>query len=68
MKVSTWSFPEYEDREKAADQIYYNCGGSKAYEKGHYDGHYILHILSECEDVALAVQYCQGNLGKKINW
>jgi hypothetical protein len=67
MKISTWSFPEYEDREKAANQIYQNCGGSKAYENG-YNGHYILHILSECENVALAVQYCQGHLGKKIDW
>ena len=68
MKVSTWSFPTYEDREKAADQIYDNCGGYAAYEKGHYDDHYIIHILSDCTDVALAVQFCQGNLGKKIDW
>lgn len=68
MKVSTWSFPTYEDREKAADQIYYNCGGYDAYEKDHYDGHYILHILTGCTDVADAVKYCQGNLGRKIDW
>lgn len=68
MKISTWSFPDYEDREKAADLIYYNCGGYKAYEKGHYDGHYILHILSECEDVTLATKHCQCNMGRKIDW
>lgn len=33
MKISTWKFPTYEDREGAADKIYDNCGGSDAYEK-----------------------------------
>ena len=68
MKLSTFSFPTYEDRETAADKIYYNCGGYDAYEKDSYDGKYIIHILSGCTDVSLAVQICQGNCGKRIEW
>lgn len=68
MKISTWKFRTYEDREKAADMIYDNCGGSDAYEKDYYDGDYIIHILSDCTDVANAVKFCLGHEGVRIDW
>jgi NAD-dependent dihydropyrimidine dehydrogenase PreA subunit len=68
MRLSTFSFPSYEDREKAANAIYYNCNGYSAYETGSYDGHYILHILEECNDVQKAVKICMANLGARIDY
>lgn len=67
MKLSSWVFPTYEDRENAAGQIYDNCGGSSAYETSSYGDQYYLDIYSDCTDVALAVQFCQANVGKRID-
>jgi hypothetical protein len=42
MRLATFSFNSYEEREKAANDIYYNCNGYDGYEARNYDGHYIL--------------------------
>ena len=68
MKLATFSFDSYEQRGKASNDIYYNCNGYNAYEEGFYDGHYILHILEECNDVQKAMKICIANQGKQINY
>jgi hypothetical protein len=67
-RVSFYQFKEYEDRQAAADKIHYNCGGHDAYETNDgycdYEHSYGLFILSDCTNVNLAVQYCEGHRGK----
>jgi len=68
MRIATFSFASYEQRGKAANDIYSNCNGYSAYEEGHYNDHYILHILEECNDVQRAMKICIANQGRQIDY
>ena len=53
-------FRTYEERERAMNDMYRDCGGSKSYQQtsGTYERHYGLYITGECENVARARQIC----------
>jgi len=61
-------FKTYEDRERAMDKMYYDCGGSKSYSttSGYDDRPYGLYINDECENVSRARQICDANDGKFV--
>jgi hypothetical protein len=74
MRVAYYVFPNensdksYEARNLAADKIWSNCGGGSAYETTSESEGYALYILSDCTDVERAVQYCEGQGGKRRNF
>jgi len=60
-----YRFPSYEDRQKAKDQLYSQCGGYAAYEDGYeYE---TLYLLSSISDLESGMQICVANGGKRID-
>ena len=61
-------FKTYEDRSKAMDKMYYDCGGSKSYDttSGSSDRPYGLYITDDCENVGRARQICDIHDGEIV--
>ena len=64
-RIVGFHFRDYDSKEKAKNEIYYNCGGYSAYEDYggytyNYESGYVLYILNDCTDIARARQYCVG--------
>jgi hypothetical protein len=60
MALATVYFRTYEDRSKAEDKMYSDCGGYKSYSEtsGSSERPYGLYITDECENVSRARQIC----------
>lgn len=56
----------YEDLEKAANQLYLQCGGSTAYETNGCSYEEI-YLMSTIIDLAAGMQICVGNGGERID-
>ena len=70
-RIVGFHFRDYDEKNKARDQIYYDFGGSSAYEdygSCSYDSEngYILYITDDCTNVERARQICQGYGGKTM--
>lgn len=66
MRRVKFKFPSYEDREKAANQLYYQCGGYSAYETNGCSYEEI-YLLSTITDLAAGMQICVANGGVRID-
>lgn len=67
MEIS-YVFDNYEDREKAADEVYRDCGGSKAYDRKTNSDGYILTLTSQCEDFSRGTFLCAINGGRVYSY
>jgi len=70
-RIVGFHFREYDKKNEARDQIYYECGGSSAYEdygSYRYDGEdgYILYITDDCTNVERARKICHGYGGRTM--
>ncbi|MDR1182270.1 MAG: hypothetical protein LBL13_09885 [Bacteroidales bacterium] len=53
-------FKSYEDRQKAKDKLYNECGGSSIYGgESTYGDYYYLNIYDTCTDFSKARQICK---------
>ena len=62
MNIAYYEFPDYDDRERAVDKIYSECGGYKAYDKSGSEG---LYITDDGDNVSLAARICEANGGRR---
>jgi len=61
--IACYCFRDYDDRSRAMDKIYSECGGSNAYSttSGYSDYSYGLYITDECTNAGLAAKICEAN-------
>jgi len=70
-RIVGFHFRDYDAKNAARDKIYYECGGSSAYEdygsyRYDYEDGYILYITDDCTNMERARQICQGYGGKTM--
>ena len=66
--IAEYRFREYDDRTRARDKMYYDCGGSNAYSDTSGDSEYPygLYITDDCTNASKAAQICEANGGKRF--
>jgi hypothetical protein len=70
-RIVGFHFRSYDEKNAAKDKIYYDCGGSAAYEdygseRYDYEDGYTLYITTGCTDVERARQICLGFGGRAM--
>jgi hypothetical protein len=70
-RIVGFHFRDYDAKEAAKNKIYYECGGSSAYEdygSDSYDSEYgyTLYIMDDCTDIERARKICVGRGGKTM--
>ena len=63
--IAEYRFRDYDDRTRAKDKMYYDCGGYGAYSdtSGSSDYPYGLYITDDCTNTGLAAKICEANGG-----
>lgn len=70
-RIVGFHFRDYDEKNKAKDQIYDDCGGSSAYEDYgsdtyDYESGYTLYITDDCTNIERARQICLGYGGRTM--
>gem|GEM_PF-2784064 len=65
--IAEYRFRDYDDRTRAKDKIYSECGGSSSYSdtSGNSDSPYGLYITDECTNAGLAAKIAEANGGAR---